>query len=93
MVYFPQEELDVPEVTGNMPLAVVKGLTTEEILEKIIQLGSGIALHQETLDDIYDIINTNQYGFEFVVFQMWHNIVFPMINEVFKYFIMRLSEI
>lgn len=61
-VYIPIEELDLPEISlGKLPLIVIKGMTKEEILEKIIQLGSGIALSEEVLDDIMEIVTYNNY--------------------------------
>jgi len=65
-VYFPQEQLDVPEVTENIPLTVVGGMDRDELLEKIIVLSSGVALAQETLNDIFSIISSNDYSSEFV---------------------------
>ena len=56
-IYIPHEKLELPGVKEDIPLVVIRGLTREEILEKIVALGgSGIALHQDTLDDIMDIV-------------------------------------
>ena len=41
-------------------------MTADEILDKIIELGSGIALMQETLKDIMTIVEFNKYDSEFV---------------------------
>lgn len=61
-VYIPKEELDVPEIKSDLPLVVIHALTREEILEKIIKLGSsGVALMQETLDDLMVIVRANRY--------------------------------
>ena len=66
-VYIPKEQLDVPEVSlQDLPLVVIKAMTKDEILDKIIELGSGVALMQETLDDILTIIMTNKYDNNFV---------------------------
>lgn len=59
LVYLPHEVLDVPE--RELPFVVVRGYTKEEILDKIISLGSGIALHQDTLNHIMEIVRYNDY--------------------------------
>ena len=65
-VYIPAEQLDIPEITDDIKLTVIKGLTADEILNKIIELGSsGIALKTETLDDIINIVEYNKYSSEF----------------------------
>ncbi|MDH3347585.1 MAG: hypothetical protein OEM02_05715 [Desulfobulbaceae bacterium] len=65
-VYIPHEKLELPEINTNISLTVIRALTPEEILFKIIGLGSGIALAQETLDDIMVIIKGNKYDNTFV---------------------------
>jgi hypothetical protein len=65
-VFIPAEKLEVPEIKEDFSFLYIKGLTKEEILEKIIELGSGIALSQETLDYIMEIIDYNQYSSSFV---------------------------
>ena len=65
-IYIPHEKLEIPEVENDIPLVVIKGLTSEEILDKIVSLGSGIALAQETLNDIMTIIEENKYSSSFV---------------------------
>ena len=56
-VYIPKEELNVPDFEG-LTLIVIKGLTKLEIKEKIIALlNSGIALKEDTLLEIADVIN------------------------------------
>lgn len=64
-VYIPHEKLEVPRVTADIPLTVVRGLTASEILAKIIELSS-IALHQDTLDDIMTVVVANGYDASFV---------------------------
>lgn len=67
MVYIPNEVLEVPELEGNLPLTVINALTSEEVLEKIMQLGgSGIALSQITLDDIMSLIVKNDYSSDMI---------------------------
>ena len=60
-VYIPREVLECPDITEDMPLTVVRALNKNEILEKIIGLGSGIALAQQTLDDVMSIVVTCKY--------------------------------
>ena len=65
-VYYPQEKLDLPSIKDDIPLILIKALNAKEILEKIINLGSGIALSQETLDDIMKIIEGSKYNHNFI---------------------------
>jgi len=65
-VYIPNEVLELPEITESMPLTFVRAMTAEEILEEIVNLGSGIALAQETLNDIMEIVKYNDYETMFV---------------------------
>ena len=65
-VYIPNEKLEIPEVRDDIPLTLVKAMDADEILAAIMQLGSGIALGQETLGDIMTIIEANSYGSKFV---------------------------
>lgn len=65
-VYIPSEILELPQIRDNLPLVLVKAITAQEILDKIIDLGSDIALAQETLDDIMTIIRANAYNSDFV---------------------------
>lgn len=53
LVYFPNEELDIPELEDEVPLLVVGGYNKKEMTDKLINLlGSGIALAQDTIDDV-----------------------------------------
>lgn len=65
-VYIPHEILELPNIREDIPLIVIKAMTAREILNEIISLGSGIALAQETLDDIMTIVETNTYDSAFV---------------------------
>lgn len=66
-VYIPKEGLQIPGVSFDIPLVVVRALTAEEILDKIVELGSsGVALMKETLDDIMVLVVENHYDSEFV---------------------------
>ena len=61
-VYIPHEKLEVPQIKSDIPLVVIKAMTPREICDAIIKLGSsGIALSEQTLDDIMTIIETEDY--------------------------------
>lgn len=61
-VFLPFEKLEVPDNFKNIPLVVIRGLTSEEILNKIVSLGaSGIALSEQTLDCIMEVVKSNLY--------------------------------
>ena len=67
LVYIANEVLELPLIKDNLPLTIIKGLTKEEILAEIIKLdGSGIALHNDTLNDVMKIIETNNYDPGFI---------------------------
>jgi len=52
-VYIPKEKLEVPELKEDIELVVIKGLSEEEINDKMmVLLTSGIALSEETVKDI-----------------------------------------
>lgn len=65
-VYIPNEKLELPKIKDDIPLVVIQAMTAKEILNNIIDLGSGIALAQETLDDIMVIVIANKYDDTFV---------------------------
>lgn len=65
-VYIPAEILELPTITDNIPLVFIKAMTAQEILENIINLADGIALAQETLDDIMAIVKSHDYNSSFV---------------------------
>ena len=65
-VYIPHEKLDLPQVTDDIPLTCIRGMTAEELLQAIIQLGNGMALHEQSLDDIMTIVGANQYQPDFL---------------------------
>ncbi len=60
-VYIPREVLGLPALPADIPLVVIKAMDAQEILSRIIELGSGIALAQETLDDIMTIVAASDY--------------------------------
>ncbi len=56
-VYIPNEKLDIPELKENLNFILIKGLTKDEIKEKTLSLiNSGIALKEETMNDIMEVI-------------------------------------
>jgi hypothetical protein len=65
-VYIPAEVLELPAIQDNIPLVVIHGLDSQDILDRIITLGSGIALAPETLADIMTIVTANAYDSAFV---------------------------
>jgi len=65
-VYIPREILELPAIKEDIPLIVIKAMNAHEILKRIMSLGSGIALAQETLNDIMTIIKANNYDGAFV---------------------------
>ncbi|UEQ76470.1 hypothetical protein [Chryseobacterium arthrosphaerae] len=62
-IYIPQEVLNVPET--KLVFKVIKAYTAEEMQEKCLSLlKSGIALKEETVDDLLDILHTElEYDF------------------------------
>ena len=64
-VFIPNEVLEVPEI-DRMPLTVVKGMNEKDILKAIVELGSGIALAQKTLDDIMTVVEGSKFKNSFV---------------------------
>ncbi len=65
-VYIPREALEIPEIEEDLPLLFIRGMTREEILEAIVNLGSGIALSEETLNDVMGIVEANRYDPRFI---------------------------
>jgi len=60
-VYIPHEKLDLPELEQDLPLVVIKGLTQDGVFDKIFRIGQGIALHENTLMDIMEIVRFNEF--------------------------------
>jgi hypothetical protein len=66
-VYIPHEALELPAITTDIPLTVIKAMTVDEILDNILVLAeSGIALSKETLTDIMTVIKALHYAGDFV---------------------------
>jgi hypothetical protein len=64
-VYVPQESLEIPEIQ-NVPLVVVRAMTSKEVLESVVETGSGIALGDDTLDDLMEIVKDSEFDSSFV---------------------------
>ena len=64
-VYIPDEVLEIPEVHG-ISLTTIKAFDSQEIIDAIVNLGSGIALAQDTLNDIMVIVGGSKFDSEFV---------------------------
>lgn len=60
-IYIPSEQLDLPD---GIKIINVVGLTDSELQEKIVELGSGIALSKDTLESIIHIIEGHGYKIE-----------------------------
>ena len=69
-VYLPAEELDIPQIANNIPITVIRGITLAETKEKIMELGSGIALSEDSLNDILTIIKCDKQFFDGIVFDI-----------------------
>lgn len=56
-VYIPREELDIPDLDrAGLQLVVIKGLTKNEIKQKVMDLlRTGIALAEDTIKDVVDV--------------------------------------
>ncbi len=65
-IYVPNELLNVPAIGKDLPITVVKAMTADEVLAGIIKLASGIALSDESLQDIMVIMKANQYDAAFI---------------------------
>jgi len=57
-VYITYEKLEIPELTENVRLTLIKGYTKNELKEKLLNLlKSGVALKEETIKDVIEIAN------------------------------------
>lgn len=61
-IYIPNEKLELPEITDDISLTYIRSMTRDELLDAIVRLGSGIALHEKSLYDIMAIVQ--EMGFE-----------------------------
>jgi len=56
-VYLPKEALDIPDIDiDEIKLVVIKGYTKQELKDKLLKLlNSGIALKEDTINDVVDV--------------------------------------
>ena len=56
-IYIPKEALNIPEIDiDEIKLVVIKGYTKQELKDKLLKLlNSGIALKEDTINDITDV--------------------------------------
>ena len=55
-VYIPYEELNIPNITENIKLIIIKGYTKEELEDKLLKLlGSGVALAEDTIKSAVEV--------------------------------------
>lgn len=55
-VYIPKEKLEIPELDTDIYLTIIKEIQPNELTERLMTLlSSGIALSQETIDDIMNL--------------------------------------
>ncbi|CAL2077968.1 hypothetical protein [Tenacibaculum sp. 190524A05c] len=101
-IYIPNEITEVPDV--KLIYKVVKAYTKQELIEKCLSLlQSGIALKEETIDDVLSIL-TDHLGYEFTgkeniknkeaivkIAELYH--VYPEnVVEFFRYIIYRTTN-
>jgi len=66
-IYIPTEKLDIPRVDINkLKFKVIRGYTRQELINKSLSLlSSGIALKEETIDDVLSLlIDELEYDFD-----------------------------
>ncbi len=59
LVYIPNEKLEIPDLdVDRIPIMVIKGYTKSELKDKLVKiLQSGIALAEDTINDVVEVIN------------------------------------
>jgi len=65
-VYVPPEILDLPALKENIPLVLIRAMEAQDLLDAIVKLASGIALAEQTLQDIMTIVEANAFDASFV---------------------------
>jgi len=64
-VYIPNEKLNIPELKEGVTFKIIKAYTKEEMTEKCLSiLKSGIALKEETIDDLLSLL-TGELKYKF----------------------------
>ncbi|MEM7782353.1 MAG: hypothetical protein AAF623_03300 [Planctomycetota bacterium] len=58
LVYIPKEKLEIPELESQVPLIRIKAMTAAEIQSAILSIGSGVALAENTLNDIMAVVES-----------------------------------
>jgi len=62
-IYLPNEILEVPELS-KVPIRVICGVSKDELVQLCVSLfESGIALKEQTIKDVFDILNALDYKF------------------------------
>lgn len=57
-IYIPSEELDIPDLEDKVSLTNILALTKDEVSDKILSmLRSGVALKEQTIDELLEIMN------------------------------------
>lgn len=65
-IYIPAEKLEIPEVK-QIPLKVIKGVSTDVIISKSLEmLSSGVALDEQTIDDLIELLSGLKHKFDSV---------------------------
>ena len=71
-VFIPKEKLELPEISDNIKLLLIKGITKKELKNKIYSLiGTGTALQDTTLEDIFILIK--YLGFKYADIKLIKN--------------------
>ncbi|MDB2686943.1 hypothetical protein N9Y42_06995 [Mariniblastus sp.] len=65
-VYIPNEKLELPQISDDLSLTYIRGLTGSELLSEIVKLGSGVAVHEKTLSDIMTIVKSLNFEPDFL---------------------------
>lgn len=61
-VYLPVEQLDLPD--AKMPIRVIHGIPAADLIQKALRmLASGVALKQETIEAIFELLDDLNYKF------------------------------
>ena len=88
-VYIPKEILDIPEVNiDEIKLVVIKGYTKQELKDKLLKLlNSGIALKEETINDVIDValfVDINEEEIEDIKNKEVRVILYEYLNMIPK---------
>jgi hypothetical protein len=61
-VYIPEQVLNIPDL--KLKVCVISSLTEEQVIARCLDiLCSGIALHEDTLKEIFNLLNNLKYAF------------------------------